>query len=420
MAKALFLESVAGVAGDMFASAFVDAGLVSSDELRELPSRLGLTGVEIEFENVIRASIRATHLKIKLTDDGWKEGLGDRHHHHDAHNDAHHDDSSNLLLGEDAARHWHSHYRDIDALIKRSSLDEAVRHLACEIFRVLAEAEADAHGIEVEKVAFHEVGTVDSVLDVVMAAYCVVRSGAEFMFATPIKPGRGFVKMRHGTHAVPPPASVRLLVGLPVAATPDAISRENVELSTPTGIAILKVLKPNFVHEFPAGTLLHQGSGAGTMDLGDFPNIFRVSMLDIETETPVLDLPYEHDTVVEIICNIDDDTGEHLAWMAEQLLKLGALDVWQTPAVGKKGRVSVCFSLLADERSFSGLADWVLRNSTTFGLRYRKLERLKLARHFETRETPEGPVKYKIGSTVHGEKLKEKAEFDDLMAAKNA
>ena len=409
MGKALFLESVAGVAGDMFAAAFVDAGLVTYDELTRLVERLGLEGVTVEVESVIRATVKATHISVKWRDESWKRNFGLGHqtdHLHDH-------DNTNLLLGDDAKTHWHTHYTDIDGLIERSTLDAVTKELARRIFRVLAEAEASAHGIDVEKVAFHEVGTIDSILDVVMAAYCISKTGADQIFATPIKTGRGTVTMQHGTHPVPPPASVRLLIGLPVTQTPTAITRENVELSTPTGIAIVKTLSPQFVGEMPSGKLLNQGMGAGTMDLGNYPNVFRVSL--IETHAEPTELPYETDSVVEIVCNIDDDTGEHMAWMTGKLLEKGALDVWQTPATGKKGRVLVCLSVLAEEHSWPEFADWILRNSTTFGIRYRKWDRLKLARKFEDRETAKGPIKYKIGLATTGEILKEKAEYEDMM-----
>lgn len=397
MSKTLLLESVAGVAGDMFAAAFVDAGLVSQDELDQIPAKLGLDGVTVETSDVVRATIRATHLKVS-----------------DANNNSSHDSETHLDLG-DHHHHSHTHYPKIDAQIENSSLDQNVKDIARKIFRLIAEAEADAHGIAIERVAFHEVGTLDSIVDVVMAAYCINKVNADEIFATPIKPGRGMITMQHGTHPVPPPASIRLLKGMPTASTPDAITRENIELSTPTGIAILKALSPKFVNELPAGTLLAQGMGSGTLDLGSYPNVFRVSLLET---APAVDLPYETDTVVEIVCNIDDDTGEHIAWMASELLKEGALDVWQTPATGKKGRITICLSVLAAEKAWQYLADWLLRNSTTFGVRYRKWDRLKLVRRFEEREVKEGTVRFKKGSTTNGEMLKEKAEFDDLVAGK--
>lgn len=425
MGKALFLESVAGVAGDMFAAAFVDAGIVTVDELNEQATNLGLAGVTVEAESVIKATMRAVHVRVKWQDEKWRHNFGHKHsndlHHHDhehhghSHDHSHDHDNTNLLLGDEAEKHWHTHYTDIDELVKASLLDEKTKEIACRIFRVIADAEADAHGIAVEKVAFHEVGTIDSIMDVVMAAYCITKTGVDKVFATPIKTGRGTVKIQHGTHPIPPPASIRLLTGLPIAQTPEAITREDVELSTPTGIAILRILNPQFTAQMPSGTLLQQGMGAGTMDLGSYPNVFRMSLFETAEES--VSLPYETDTVVEIVCNIDDDTGEHLAWMCERLMQNGAIDVWQTTATGKKGRVMVCLSVLASESSWATFADWILRNSTTFGIRYRKWDRLKLAREFEQRETADGMMTYKLGYTTDRVKLKEKPEFDETRAS---
>lgn len=420
MGKALFLESVAGVAGDMFAAAFVDAGLVTVAEFNEQATKLGLDGVTVLADSVIKATVRAVHISVKWQDESWKQNVGHPHSHErhgHSHEHPHEHDNSNLLLGDDVEKHWHTHYTDIDELVKKSSMDEKTKDIARRIFRVIAEAEADAHGIAIDKVSFHEVGAIDSIMDVVMAAYCVSKTGADSVFATPIKAGRGNVKIQHGTHPIPPPASIRLLQGMPIAQTPEAITRENVELSTPTGIAILKVLSPQFTAEMPSGTLRQQGMGAGTMDLGNYPNVFRVSLL--ETAYEAVDLPYETDTVVQIVCNIDDDTGEHLAWMSERLMQDGAIDVWQTSATGKKGRVVVCLSVLAAERTWTTFADWILRNSTTFGIRYRKWDRLKLAREFEQRETADGLLTYKLGYTTDRVKLKEKPEFDETRASLN-
>ncbi|MBI3542767.1 MAG: LarC family nickel insertion protein [Deltaproteobacteria bacterium] len=330
--KALFLESVAGVAGDMFAASFLDAGIVSREELEAIPATLGLSGVRVVASKVSKASISSTYLDVKWEGTAWQ---------------------------------------------------------------------AD--------VAFHEVGAVDSIVDVVMAATCVARSGAEKFFATPVKLGRGLITIEHGTHAVPPPASARLAIGLKTASVPAAITRENVELSTPTGLAILKALEPEFVDGVPAGVARAQGMGAGTMDLGAYPNVFRVVALDADVRAASA-LPYESDTVVELCCNLDDETGERAAWVAEQMLAKGALDAWTAPVAGKKGRVALQLSVLAEETRFTELVDWLLRNSSTFGVRHRRWERLKLARRFEKR----GELTYKIGLTTDGKVVKEKAEYEEL------
>lgn len=390
----------------MFTAAFMDAGLVEVEELNKLATQLGLDGIYIHTETVMRASVAATRIDIKQVADGWKARFPGRDHLHPHH----HHDNTNLAVGQ-AIEHWHVHYPDIDRLLADSALEGRVKTLARAIFATLAKAEAGVHGVPVEKAAFHEVGTIDSVMDVVMAAYCITKIGAERIFATPLKPGRGTVTIAHGTHPVPPPASAHLLAGMRIASTPAAITREDVELSTPTGIAIIRQLGPEFANELPAGTLLATGRGSGTMDLRDYPNIFQISL--IETSDDLIKLPYLTDAVIEIAFNIDDDTAEHMAWMAEKLLDLGVLDVWQTPATGKKGRAMVCFSVLVRESDRDAIADWILRHSTTFGLRYRGWNRLMLERDFETRDEAGREVRYKVGLTTAGEKLKEKVEFED-------
>ena len=436
MNKTLFLESVAGIAGDMFAASFVDAGLVSFEELQALPALLNLEGVEIEASHTIKATMKAARIVVKWQDEAWKHSFGADHshshshrhdhthehsHEHDhshsherAHSHHHHDESTNVLLGDDAHAHWHTHYVDIKRLIEGSRLEQKTKALAQNIFHLIAEAESAAHGMPIEEVAFHEVGTIDSILDVVMAAYCVSKVAATRVLATPVRVGRGLVRMQHGTHPVPPPASARLLIGMPVAQTPAEITRTDVELSTPTGIAILKALSPEFVNEMPPGVVLKQGMGAGAMDLDSYPNVFRVTLL--EASTAPEPLAYATDTVIEIACNIDDDTAEHLAWLAETLLQKGALDVWTTTVNGKKGRTGFCLSVLARVDDRHGLADFLLRHSTTFGVRMREWDRLKLERKFEKRQTPRGEVTYKIGMTTTGEVLKEKPEFEDVRA----
>jgi uncharacterized protein (TIGR00299 family) protein len=387
--RVLFLESVAGIAGDMFTAAFLDAGLVTPDEIQAVPEQLGSAEVHVDITASERAGAMATHVEVVLPQ------------------------------GHDESGHRHYHYPALVRQIEGSTLEEGAKSFALQVFRFLAEAEAEAHGVTLEKVAFHEVGAVDSVVDVAMAAVCVQRVGAERVLASPVKLGRGTIQIEHGVHPVPPPASARLAVGMPVDPVPEAITRKNVELSTPTGLAILKALDPEFVVGWPGGTLLAQGSGAGTMELGDFPNVFRVAHLEGvlvggADSVDIVDLPYESDQVVEIRCNVDDQTGERTAWLMEKAMAIGALDAWVVPIVGKKGRPAAEMTLLASPDQRDELADFLLRSSTTFGVRFSTWDRLKLAREEEVRDTPRGPVSFKVGRTTDGETLKEKPEFEDL------
>jgi len=381
--KLLLLESVAGVAGDMFTAAFLDAGLVDEEAVRAVPGLLGLEGVEVVVSQRSVAGLQATHLDVV-------DGSGASHA---------------------------ADFETIDRLLADSGLDDAAKGFARKVFRLLAEAEAEAHGVEIAKVHFHEVGAVDSVVDVAMAGVCVARTAPERLLATPVKLGRGTIRIQHGLYPVPPPASARLSRGFRIADLPAEIGESDIELSTPTGLAILKALEPSFTDAWPAGVVVAQGMGCGTMDLGSYPNVFRIVMLDVDEsrdDSRGDSLPYASDTVVEICCNIDDESPERVAWSAEQLLSMGALDVWTTPLCGKKGRIALCLSALVTAERQAVLAAWILRHTSTFGIRYRTWNRLKLLRHIEKRDVQGEQVAFKVGRTLDGETIKEKPEFEDL------
>jgi len=418
--RTLYLESFAGIAGDMFTAAFLDAGLVEPEAIRAVPGLLHLKNVEVEITDTQRASARFTKVRVVLPEGAE---AGDHHHVGENHSQQHHEKG-----------HHHHHYPALVRQLKESDLEPVAMEFALRVFGLLAEAEAHSHGVPVEKVAFHEVGAVDSVVDVAMAGVCVAAVAPDRVVASPVKLGRGTIQIQHGTYPVPPPASARLAVGMPVAPVPEAITRPNVELSTPTGLAILKALEPDFVNGWPSGTLVNQGSGAGTTELGDYPNIFRVALVEQSDSEgsadigpgpgPAIDgepaastpspFPYETDTVVEVLCNVDDQTGERTAWIMEKALERGALDAWVTPVVGKKGRPAVCMAFLVTPEDVPGISDFLLRHSSTFGVRYAPFGRFKLVREVEVRETPHGPLSFKIGRTRDGTKVKEKAEFEEL------
>lgn len=418
--KTLFLESVAGVAGDMFTAAFVDAGLLDAGRATEVPRLLGLDGVEVEVRKVHRAELAATHVNVRVEGRGADahahgpdHGHGHPHHHHDHdHDHHHHDHGPGHAHGH---THGHARYPELDALLHASGLPPEAKAFARKVYRLLAEAEARAHGCAVEDVSFHEVGDLDSVVDVAMAGVCVAEVGARRVMASPVLLGRGTIKTRHGAYPVPPPATGHLALGMPVAPVPASIRREHVELSTPTGLAILKALDPTFSSGWPGGVVRAQGFGAGTLDLGGHPNVFRVALLEEAGEAQTLEgLPYERGTVVEIECNVDDQTGERSGWLIQRALEVGALDAWMTPVVGKKGRPALCFTLLTTPEAAPRIADWLLRHSSTFGLRYAARPRLMLSRSVEVRDTPRGKVRFSVGRTADGAKVKEKPEFDDV------
>ncbi|MFO8175193.1 MAG: LarC family nickel insertion protein, partial [Longimicrobiales bacterium] len=333
------------------------------------------------------------------------------HHDHHGHHH-HHGHPGQNGPGHHAAGHHHYHYPALVRRLEESELGETARSFALEVFRLLGEAEAHAHGVPLERVTFHEVGAMDSVVDVAMAGVCVEKAGADRILASPVKLGRGSIRIAHGTYPVPPPASARLALGMPVEGVPKAIARESVELSTPTGLAILRALKPEFVTGWPGGTLLAQGMGSGAMEFREYPNVFRVVLLEGHPATT--SLPFLQDRVAEIRCNVDDQTGERTAWLMERALELGALDAWVTALLGKKGRPAHEMALLVRPEDRDRFAEFLLRHSTTLGVRFSTWDRMKLVREEEVRATPLGPVSYKVGKTTDGTVLKEKPEYEDL------
>lgn len=407
--KILYIEHVAGIAGDMFAAACLDTGVVTAQELQALPDKLGFVNVDIQISKKNTANISATHINVLYDESSWA-GLLEAGAHEHTHDSSHHHHPDH----DTEHSHDHIHYSFIRQLIKDSELNEDAKKLALRAYAHLAEAEASVHGIDVEHVAFHEVGKIDSIIDVVMAGFCYSRIKPDAVWSSPVKLGRGTIKIQHGTYPVPPPASALLAEGMPLASVPPAITRDDVELSTPTGLSILKALEPQFIDEWPQGLVLKQGTGAGTMDLGSYPNILRLVLIET-TRQPSAALPYKQGNAVEIICNLDDQTPEKTAWAQQQLLKMGAWDVWVTPVTTKKNRLGIVLTVLTAPETLEKFADWILRNTSTFGLRYYYLNKLELEREIEERQTSGESIRYKIGYTTNGEKLKEKPEFDDLV-----
>jgi pyridinium-3,5-bisthiocarboxylic acid mononucleotide nickel chelatase len=397
--KTLYLESIAGIAGDMFSASFLDAGLVSPLALQELPQRLHLPEVKLFIQKVNRAHISATHIDVQYDERISKQYFAKLSHHHSAHSEEHH----------------HVHYSVLDNLILSADIADEVKNIARDILSLLAMAEAHCHGVKKEEVMFHEIGSIDSIMDIVMAAHCIASINPQSVIASPIKLGRGVVKTAHGALAVPPPVSAALAMNMTVDSLPLAISQENIELSTPTGLATLKFLQPNFSKEWPAGKILAQGCGAGTMNLEAYPNLFRVCLL--ETNNAIMNksmLPYLNDVIMEINANYDDASPEYLSWAVEKLFAYGAVDVWQTAAVGKKGRMMIVLSVLVPLMHWQQCINFLLKKTSTFGVRYKQLDRFILARQFEKKITDKGEFQVKVGLDRNGNILKEKAEFEDI------
>jgi uncharacterized protein (TIGR00299 family) protein len=358
-----YLDCSTGVSGDKFLGALVDAGTRIAEQggsgftAEDLSRAIACVAPEavVAVERVSSRGISA--LSIAVTADG----------------DAPH-------------RHW----SDIRALIgDAEGLAPQVRADALAAFEALALAEAEVHGADVEGVHFHEVGAIDSIADIVGVCAGMHALGIERLVVSPVAVGSGTVETSHGTLAVPAPATAALLVGAPIVPGPAAG-----ELTTPTGAALVATLGNGYGPP-PAMLLGQSGYGAGTRDIG-LPNVCRIMLGDADNATPH-DGPITQ-RVVLLETNIDHVAPEELAFVAEELLAAGALDVWQSPIVMKKGRSAVALSVLAADADADPLALRVITLTGSLGVRRTVTERLVAPRESRSIATPWGPVRVKIGA----------------------
>jgi len=293
-------------------------------------------------------------------------------------------------------QHTHRHYAGIDAMIAGSSLAAPVKERARRIFRCLAEAEAKVHGVPLADVHFHEVGALDSIVDIVGTAICLEYLGVGQLHAAALPMGSGFVQTAHGRLPVPAPATLELLRGM--ALHGDCGEGERV---TPTGAAILAALADS-TGSRPEMTLTRVGSGAGGKDFSDCPNILRALL-----GTSAVAGGDAAEAVEEVACNLDDVTPEVLGYVQELLLESGALDVWLLPVQMKKGRPGIVLNFLCTAADLGRLARLVMAETGSLGVRHHRRQRIVQDRRIEQRQTQFGPVRFKINQ--YGEK----PEYED-------
>jgi len=388
-----YFDCFAGSGGDMIVAALIDAG-ANAVAIAEHIARLGFEGLELKAENVQRKGMRGVHFQVldhgrpaDAAPDGDEASHG---HHHDGHHNHHH-------------HHAHRGLSDVLSLIDAVNLPERAGQRARAIFHRLAEAEAKVHGIDVEKVHFHEVGAVDSIVDVVAACVAMELLGIDRVLCSPIVLGSGTVTCAHGTIPVPAPATAELVTG---AATVGGIVEG--EATTPTAAAVLTTLAESF-GPLPAMKVSAVGWGAGTREGKTLPNLLRVFVGEFDPAG-------QADTAVELAANIDDCTGEVIGATIEKLLLAGCLDAWAAPVVMKKSRPAWTLSALCDPADEAEAARILFGETTTMGLRRRRCERVKLDRRIETVETRYGPVRVKVG-LLDGREVTASPEFEDCRRA---
>ncbi|MDP1919330.1 MAG: nickel pincer cofactor biosynthesis protein LarC [Myxococcales bacterium] len=364
-ARVLYLEPVGGIAGDMFLAAAIDLGVEVSALEGPLRS-LGVPGWKFALSRQERHAITGTHLDVVL---------------------------------DEKEEHPHRSYRDIDALITKSALPERAKEVALAIFKNIGEVEAKVHGTTLDAIHFHEVGGVDSIVDICGAALALHLLGWPEVFTTPPPLGSGTIRIAHGTVPIPVPATLELLKDRPVRFEGKG------ELTTPTGAAILKTVA-TFTQP-PELVVERIGYGVGTKDWPDRANVLRASIGRRSSDTTSLL------TVLE--CNLDDASPQLVGSLLETLMSRGALDVWVTPVLMKKSRPGQVLSVLCDAAKRTGLLDTLLLESTSLGVRETHVSRIALERRFETVTTPYGPVQVKLGLR-DGKVVNVAPEFEDCRA----
>ncbi|MDD4891858.1 MAG: nickel pincer cofactor biosynthesis protein LarC [Phycisphaerae bacterium] len=395
MAVAYF-DCFAGASGDMILGALLDAGL-PLDQLSAELAKLGLPGYTLSADRIVKQGFAATKFGVKSPETGRPvDHVEDEHEHPHKH------------------AHPHRHLADIRGLIESAPIAGRAKGRAIEVFTRLAEAEAAAHGVDIEAVHFHEVGAVDAIVDIVGACIAVELLGIDRVLVSPLPPGSGTVKCAHGLMPVPTPATAALLKGVPLAANANPG-----ELLTPTGAAILTTLADEYVESIPAGLkIVTVGVGAGTRDGANVPNLLRVMLCErTGPETGRL-AEKTGDTVVLMETNLDDLDGVAIGHCFGLLLDAGALDVWATPITMKKNRPAYMLSVLVEPGSPAEAAcrTILFSQTSTFGLREQTLSRTILARAHEVVQTPYGPIRIKVGrlgDTI----LQSQPEYEDCREA---
>lgn len=361
----LWLEPVGGIAGDMFLAAALDLG-VSQSELEEQLRSLEVPGWKLELSQAERHAIVGTHLDVVVT---APEG-----------------------------GHAHRSWKDIDALISRSKLSATAKAGALKVFRLIGEVEAQIHGTTLDEIHFHEVGAVDSIVDICGAAVALDLLGNPKVYCAPPPLGSGTIRIAHGVVPVPVPATLALLKGVPVRF--EGLG----ELTTPTGAALIKAFAT--VAPPPEMIVERIGYGVGTKDWKDRANVVRMSLGRATQPASAL-------TVLE--CNLDDCSPQVLGATVDLLMARGALDAWIAPVVMKKGRPGHLLGVLTDGEHRAALVETMITETTTLGVREHPVSRTALERRHETVQTKWGPVRVKVG--FRGEAvLNATPEFEDCRA----
>jgi pyridinium-3,5-bisthiocarboxylic acid mononucleotide nickel chelatase len=393
-----YLDCFAGISGDMFLGALLDAG-VPLQVLQDATAALGV-GASLKIETVDRSGISCTKVHV-MEGEELAEG-GEVHQQPTVYT------QQPKTQHLHKAGHAHVHGRSLNAirtLIQAAPLDEVVKRFAIRTFELLGHAEAKIHNVPVDEIHFHEVGAVDAIVDIVAASAGIHHLQIGAWHCSPLNVGGGMVVCAHGTFPVPAPATADLLRGFPTYS-----AHVQKELVTPTGAALIRALEPSFGQQ-PAMCVEQIGYGAGTRNPENLPNVLRLSVGEaFEPSTR------DREMVTVLETALDDLSPQVLAYVTEAALAKGALDVMLTPVIMKKGRPGTLLTVLCNESEVVALEHLILSETSTLGVRIRRDRRVTLDRSHTTVPTDYGEIRMKVGSRG-GAELNVAPEFEDCRAA---
>lgn len=382
MSNNLYLECYSGISGDMTVAALLDLG-ANKEVLNKALNSLQVDGFKIEISRVLKNGLDACDFNVILDhkhenhDHDMDYLYGEHGNHHDEHNHQHHE---------------HRGLKDIISIIENADITSNAKKIATDIFNILGKAEAAAHGVNIDEVHFHEVGAVDSIVDIVAVAVCLDDLKIEKVIVPALYEGCGFIRCQHGMIPVPVPAVSHIVSNNKLKLN---ITNIQAELVTPTGAAIVAAIKTEdkLPKEFSIKKI---GIGAGKREY-ETPGILRAMIIEDESENK--------DYIVKLESNVDDCSGEALGYVMELLLKAGAKDVNYTPIFMKKNRPAYELNVICKEEDVKKLEHIIFEETTTIGIRKQKMERSILKRQIVEMETSLGKVKVKICELHSGKRV---------------
>ena len=401
--KILYYDCFAGISGDMNLGALLDLG-VCPEYLKGELKKLNLDGYELRISQQQRKEIAGTRVEVVIQTD-----------HNHIHNGANGHSHGHGHSHSRECHHEHRTLKDVEKIIRKSRLSDKVKSMSMDIFRLMAKAESKIHGKPLNEVHFHEVGAVDSIIDIVGAAICIENLAPDRIISSPVEMGGGFVTCAHGQFPVPAPATLEIMKGKPMkfGAVP-------FETATPTGVAILATLASEFT-PMPSFNILKIGYGVGSRD-GEIPNVLRVCLAEkdiilqsnLNFQLKTWEMKPETLDMVLVECNIDDMSPERYPYVMERLFEAGADDVYLQNIIMKKSRPAVMLSALCTPDVTDEIERLLFTETTTLGIRYQYLKKAVLDRRIVTVDTQWGPVRVKE-AYYQGYKLRAKPEYDDCV-----